>query len=220
METKGIKPSETSKIIKEEIYREMEKTTQLSGLTDYELELEKIIDKIREEKSTLKAIGILRRVIGRYQDVMKVKIKKLSNKAIIPKYSKQGDAGLDLTAISKEETNNYIEYNTGISIEIPEGFVGLLFPRSSISKKSILLTNSVGVLDSQYRGEIKLRFYGFEKEVYSNSKQKQTRYENIYQIGDRVGQLIILPYPQIEFEEVEELSLSERGENGFGSSGK
>lgn len=81
---------------------------------------------------------------------MKVRIKKLDERAVVPSYSKKGDAGLDLTAIniSKDNVGN-ITYHTGLAIEIPEGYVGLLFPRSSVSKKQQFLTNSVGVIDSK-----------------------------------------------------------------------
>lgn len=141
---------------------------------------------------------------------MKVKVKKLNENAIIPSYAKLGDAGLDITTTGiNEATESYIEYGTGLAIEIPEGFVGLIFPRSSISKTDLILTNSVGVIDSGYRGEIKLRF--------KISKEGDI---NIYEKGDKIGQLIIIPYPQIEFEEVNELSSTERGEDGFGSSGR
>lgn len=144
---------------------------------------------------------------------MKVKIKKLHEKAIIPQYAKDGDAGVDLVATSflKSRGDNYIEFGTGLSIEIPEGYVGLLFPRSSISKTCLVLANSVGVIDSSYRGEIKLRFKQIYEPLFDNE---------LYTVGDKVGQLIILPYPQIDFEEVKELSETERGENGFGSTGK
>lgn len=137
---------------------------------------------------------------------MKVKLKKLHPDAVIPKYAKDGDAGLDLVTVDITESNNrFIEYDTGLAVEIPKGYVGLLFPRSSISKTRLSLANSIGVIDSSFRGSIKLRFRhgGFQD----------------YTIGDRVGQLIIMPYPQIEFEEVEELSDTERGSGGFGSSG-
>lgn len=137
---------------------------------------------------------------------MKVKIKKLSENAVIPSYGKPGDAGMDLTAISKEETPYYIEYGTGISVEIPEGYVGLLFPRSSVSKTTLTLANSVGVVDSGYRGEVKLRF----KNVSPFSG-------TVYNIGERVAQIMIVPHPTIEFEEVLELADSERGHGGFGS---
>ena len=140
---------------------------------------------------------------------MNVKIKKLHPDAVIPKYSKVGDAGLDLTAISEEwnEDNSIVTYDTGLAIEIPKGHVGLLFPRSSIYKTSLDLTNAVGVIDSSYRGSIMLKFRYVEEGM-------------VYDVGDRVGQLIILPYPHIEFEEVDELSETDRGEGGYGSTGK
>ena len=82
---------------------------------------------------------------------MEVKIKKLDPKAVIPKYAKPGDAGMDLTAISRVFDKQFScwEYSTGIAIEIPEGHVGVLFPRSSIYKHGIVLTNSVGIIDSK-----------------------------------------------------------------------
>ena len=139
---------------------------------------------------------------------MKIKIKKLHANAVIPKYSKPGDAGMDLVAISKEwsDNNSMITYDTGLAIEIPQGFVGLLFPRSSVSKTTLSLTNCVGVIDSGFRGSIMLKY-------------KYLKVGKIYEIGDRVGQLIIMPYPEIEFEETDELSSSERADNGFGSTG-
>ena len=146
---------------------------------------------------------------------MKVKIKRLDERAIVPSYSKKGDAGMDLTAIniSKDNVGN-ITYHTGLAIEIPEGYVGLLFPRSSICKKQQFLTNSVGVLDSGFRGEILAKF----KPVMGSYETILELFEsNEYEVNDRVVQLIILPYPQIEFEEVEELSDTERGYGGFGS---
>ena len=151
---------------------------------------------------------------------MKVKIKKLVDEAVIPQYAKEGDAGLDLVTVSHkvDDMGNEV-YGTGIAVEIPEGYVGLLFPRSSISKMDLSLTNSVGVIDSGYRGEI---FFKFKKTPIL----KESRYvEDIvicktYSIGDKVGQLIIMPYPQIEFEQVEHLSETERGTGGYGSTGK
>lgn len=83
---------------------------------------------------------------------MKVRIKKLHENAIIPSYSKDGDAGLDLTATSKSfDDNGNLVYGTGLAFEIPKGFVGLLFPRSSNAKKDLILSNSVGVLDKSSR---------------------------------------------------------------------
>ena len=140
---------------------------------------------------------------------MKVRIKKLHDDAVIPKYAKDGDAGLDLTAISKEwdEVKEKIVFGTGLAFEIPTGYVGLIFPRSSICKTNISLSNCVGVIDSGYRGEVKFFFT-------PGSRPKKN-----YNIGDRVGQLIIMPYPSIEFEEADELSETPRGDGGFGSSG-
>lgn len=139
---------------------------------------------------------------------MKVKIKKLHRDAVIPTYAKDGDAGLDLTAISMSyDDYGNICYGTGLAFEIPKGYVGLVFPRSSNSKKDLWLTNSVGVIDSGYRGEVTFKYRQVDLE------------ERIYQIGDRVGQIIIMPYPNIEFEEVEELSKTKRGVGGYGSTG-
>jgi dUTP pyrophosphatase len=139
---------------------------------------------------------------------MKVKIKKLSENAVIPSYAKPGDAGMDLTAITLSKVDNndfgFLEYGTGLAVEIPEGFVGLVFPRSSVSNSGLILANSVGVIDSGYRGEIKLRFKHIPDTAF-------------YKPGDRVGQLIVIPYPNVEFEQVTELSSTERSEGGFGS---
>lgn len=138
---------------------------------------------------------------------MKVKIKKMHPDAVIPAYAKDGDAGMDLTAISKEQIDNeHIKYGFGIAMEIPKGYVGLIFPRSSCYKRKQLLSNAVGVIDSGYRGEISAVMIGTTDESYN--------------VGDRIAQIIILPYPQIEFKEVEELSESERGTGGYGSTGK
>lgn len=140
---------------------------------------------------------------------MKIKIKKLHHEAVIPKYAKPGDAGMDLTAVSIDfDEWEHLTYHTGLSIEIPEGYVGLLFPRSSVYKTGQFLTNSVGVIDSGYRGEIMLKY---TRDTHSDKKA--------YRPGDRVGQIIILPYPKVEFEEVESLSQTERGSGGYGSTG-
>mgnify|MGYP003673450191 FL=1 len=138
---------------------------------------------------------------------MRIKIKKLHADAIIPKYAKDGDAGLDLTAIDVSADEGTITYKTGLAIEIPRWYVGLLFPRSSVYKTGQSLTNCVGVIDSGYRGEIMLKF-------------TLSPYQREYQIGDRIGQLIIIPYPMIEFEEVEELAKTSRGKGGYGSTGR
>jgi dUTP pyrophosphatase len=176
---------------------------------------------------------------------MKVKIKKLQPEAQIPKYATQGDAGMDMTAVWSQidKSGLFVEYGTGIAVEIPEGHVGLLFPRSSVSKTSLILANHVGVVDSGYRGEIRFRFKDLgihgkkmEPEVLKTLQEDRERKglpaltgpaedviwvtsETAYQVGDRIGQLVIIPYPQIEFEEVDDLSGSQRGSGGYGSTG-
>ena len=144
---------------------------------------------------------------------LKVKIKKLHKDAVIPTYAKDGDAGMDMSCVAVSWTDDYIEYETGIAMKIPEGYFGALFPRSSNSKKDLLLCNSVGVVDSGYVGPINFRY-----KVVNYKKQSDDFYK-LYDIGDRVGQIIIMPYPQVKFEEVEELDSTERGSLGFGSSG-
>lgn len=140
---------------------------------------------------------------------MKVKIKRLDKSAVIPKYAKDGDAGLDLTATAYKvnEKGQYV-YTSDLALEIPDGYVGLLFPRSSICKKDLEMTNSVGVIDSNYRGPI--------KSVFNPTCEDP----EIYELDERFAQLIIIPYPRIEFEEVEELSETNRGTGGYGSTGK
>ena len=140
---------------------------------------------------------------------MKVKVMKLDAGAKIPRYAKPGDAGMDLYAVSQTFDNhgNYV-YGTGLAMEIPEGHVGLIFPRSSISKTAHSLRNAVGVIDSGYRGEIIVKF------------DINTLNSPVYNIGDRIAQIIVMPFPQIEFEEAWELSKTERGKGGFGSTNK
>jgi dUTP pyrophosphatase len=138
---------------------------------------------------------------------MNVKIKKIHEEAVIPTYAKSGDAGMDLTAVNvTSDDYGYLTYHTGLAIEIPPWHVGLLFPRSSVYKTGQRLTNCVGVIDSGYRGEIMMK--------YSIGDP-----HNDYQIGDRVGQLIIMPYPRIDFKEVDALTQTDRDKGGYGSTG-
>ena len=115
------------------------------------------------------------------------------------------DEWMDLVAVSKRVTEKFVEYGTGLSFEIPLGYVGLIFPRSSVSNKDLVLANSVGVVDSGYRGEFLVRFKKLGNEEY--------------EVGDRIAQVVIMKLPEIEIEEAVELSSSARGEGGFGSSG-
>ena len=141
---------------------------------------------------------------------MKVRIKKLNADAVIPTYAKEGDAGMDLVATRIISNTTFdVSYGTDLAMEIPNGFVGLVFPRSSIRKYELALSNSVGVIDSGYRGELQATF------------KKENGLDSLaYKVGDRIAQIIIIPYPPIEFDEVAELSDTERGDGGFGSTGK
>ncbi len=153
---------------------------------------------------------------------MQVKIKKLNSNAVIPTYAKDGDAGMDLVATEiLKDTPEQITYGTGLAMEIPKGFVGLVFPRSSIRKTGLQLSNSVGVIDSGYRGEIQATFnkvFGSER-MYDEMKVKEIQPNEYYKVGDRIAQIMIIPHPDIQFEEADELSDTERGEGGFGSTG-
>lgn len=165
------------------------------------------------------------------QGNISVNFKKLSKKAVVPSYAHDTDAGMDMVAISKTETEDYVEFDTGIAIELPVGYVGLLFPRSSNSKKDLLMCNSVGVVDVGYSNSIRFRFkkivnpnkitiittwvkklFGIKSitsELYYDAKE--------YNVGEKIGQLVIMPYPKVDLVEVEEFAPSDRGMDGFGS---
>lgn len=137
-----------------------------------------------------------------------IRIKKLHADAVLPQYAKDGDAGMDLVATEiLNETETQISYGTGIVVEIPRGYVGLVFPRSSVRKTGLQLSNSVGVIDSGYRGELQATFNKVNPTLPS------------YEVGERICQITIIPYPKVRFTEVEELTETERGEGGFGSTG-
>lgn len=156
------------------------------------------------------------------------------------------DAGWDLSAVWKKETDKFIEYGTGLAFEIPVGYVGLLFPRSSITKEDLLLKNSVGIIDSDYRGEIRFRFAKYHHDLFSegnidvnienieyiidqplqsyrpwvNANDIAFRKPNYYEVGDRIGQIVFFELPKIKLNLVNELGESERGTGGYGSTGK
>lgn len=142
-----------------------------------------------------------------------VKIKKLSPDAIIPKYETAGAAGMDIIPISLEYMENIDTwvYHSGLSFQLPEGYAMFIFPRSSNRKTNAYLTNSVGVLDSDYRGELLICFKNRDIDM-------KTPPYNIN--GKAVAQIIVLPYPKVNFLEVETLEDSERGAGGFGSTDK
>lgn len=140
-----------------------------------------------------------------------IKFKKLDEKAVIPSKAHVYDAGFDLTATSITTVVNecgqlMLVYHTGIAAEIPNGYCGLLVPRSSIYKKSLWLTNNTGIIDSNYRGEIMAVFKATTDVIPA-----------VYKEGDRFAQLVIVPIPTLEVEEATELSETDRGEKGYGS---
>lgn len=139
-----------------------------------------------------------------------VKIRKVDENAVIPFRAHPSDAGMDVTAVSMEMTEDYVEYDTGLQFQLPKGYAMLIFPRSSNSKKDLLLCNSVGILDAGYTGNLKLRFK-LTTEGYT---------EKIYNPGDKVGQIVIIPYPEVNFIETDNFNETDRGDDGFGSTDK
>lgn len=202
---------------------------------------------------------------------MKIKFVKMHADAVVPTKAHATDAGFDLTATSRVfDEHGAVVYGTGIAVEIPTGYVGLAFPRSSVSKLDVSMANAVGVIDAGYRGEITFKFkpallycgnanvpgggigvsatdhigtvqtnpemqsvtfhgadghFGDDAESArmwrydAEGRVHETLEPRIYNVGERVGQLIIMPIPEIEFEEVETLNDGERGANGYGSTG-
>ena len=140
---------------------------------------------------------------------MNIGFLKLHADAVLPVFAKPGDTAVDLIATEINRQDDYVEYRTGIAIEIPEGYFGLLRPRSSVSNRDLLFKTS-GVIDSGYRGELMVRF---------SLIVEQNKIADIYKVGDRVCQLIILPYVTPTYIEVKSLSKTDRGEGGFGSTG-
>lgn len=141
---------------------------------------------------------------------MLVKFRKIEKEAVIPSKANPGDAGMDLTATRiVSETDTQITYGTSLAMELPKNAVGLIFPRSSVRKYDLALSNSVGVIDSGYRGEIQFTF----------NKTSTTKNDKFYEVGDRIGQLVISELPKVIVEVSEELTETERGDGGFGSTG-
>lgn len=136
-----------------------------------------------------------------------VKIKKLDDRAVIPFYKHPGeDMGMDITAIDVEydaALDRFI-YHTGLAFQLPAGFGMLIFPRSSNTKTEAYLANSVGILDSGYNGELLIIYKNRDFDVNTRP----------YEPGDRVAQIVILPYPQVNFTEVDELNETSRGADG------
>lgn len=165
---------------------------------------------------------------------MELRFKKLVPEARTPFKKIDVDAGFDLYATAIEETEDYIQYRTGIAFEIPEGYVGLVFPRSSVTQYDLMLKNCVGVIDASYRGEILCRFARIPSTefkdlvLWDEDVMKKIRNhieiiwnkEKQYEVGERVAQIVFLKLPKITIVEAEELSDTKRGTGGFGHTGK
>jgi dUTP pyrophosphatase len=187
----------------------------LSSEEDFDIDFTKKIDSVLSDLSedlteAQKANAATNSQSGVVSEGVLVKVKKLDSSAVVPTYSKVGDAGMDLTITREIENTTFsVSYGFGIAMEIPKGFVGLIFPRSSIRNQDLILSNCVGVIDSGYRGELQATF------------KKTNGLDSIkYKVGERGAQIVILPYPTIYMTEVPELSNTERGDGGFGSTGK
>lgn len=143
-----------------------------------------------------------------------MRIKKLHQKAVVPHYATEGSAGLDLTVISDNDTivipyQGTMLCRTGLAFEIPKGYVGLIYIRSSVgSKLDLVLSNQVGVIDSDYRGEVMLPLRNLGRSA------------RVINSGTRIAQMVITPINQVDIEITDELSETKRGDGGFGSTGK
>lgn len=140
---------------------------------------------------------------------MQIRFKKCHHSAVIPKRATDGAAGFDLTAVSQTwKDGGKVHYDTGIAVEIPAGYVGLVFQRSSVYKTGLMLSCCVGVIDSDFRSSISMIF----RVGYGGCSP--------YQVGDRIGQIVFVPVPAVELVESDELSETARGAGGYGSTGK
>lgn len=181
----------------------------------------KLLDKINELGE---AVGNSLDAIANQTYNVDVKVKPLSPDAKVPTYASDGSAGLDFTAVNADfdKETQTILYHTGWAVEIPMGYVGLLFPKSGIYKKTMRLTNNVGILDSDYRGEVCARFenntnaflHNLDEDRFFKRFGKTNRKD--YVPGDAIIQLVVVPIPRVNILVAEELSETERGESGFG----
>ena len=144
---------------------------------------------------------------------MTVRFKKLNDRAVVPTYGSPSSAGADLYSAEVNDVTidpgNTALIHTGIACEIPEGYVGLIFARSGLAaKRGLAPANKVGVIDSDYRGELMVSLYNQSPDIQTVERR------------ERIAQLALVPYLRAEFEEADELSDTERGEGGFGSTGR
>ena len=141
-----------------------------------------------------------------------VNFKKLDKNAIAPAYATEFAAGADLYSLDESvtiEPGRTVMVHTGLALEIPEGLVGLIYARSGLAcKKGVAPANKVGVIDSDYRGEVIVAIHN------------DSLYMQEIAPGERIAQLVIMPYLPVEFEEVDDLTDTQRGKGGFGSTGR
>lgn len=165
-----------------------------------------------------------------------VKFQKLVPEAVVPTFGREGDVGADLVCTSRHfDENGAAVYGTGIALQLPEGYYADLRARSSIAKYDLVLANGIGTIDPNYRGELILKFkpsaafYDHADNPLAGTQTSTTDFVALfedmedavlYNIGDKIGQIIVLPYPKVNFVEVEQVQDSNRGTAGFGSSGK
>jgi dUTP pyrophosphatase len=190
----------------EKTLNEDDESQDMSYLSELEEVLNKLSGEITNEETSKTVTPTTNGIVS---EGVLVKVKKIVPEDVIPSYSKPGDAGMDLTITKEIENTSFsVSYGFGIAMEIPKGYVGLVFPRSSVRNQDLILSNCVGVIDSGYRGELQATF------------KKTNGLDSIkYKVGERGAQIIILPYPTIYMTEVPELSNTERGSGGFGSTG-
>jgi len=139
---------------------------------------------------------------------MELKIKRFSETAVMPFYATEGSAAFDLTVDRKEELSSIqVKVYFGVGFEIPEGYVGIIAPRSSVCKTAFTLANSIGIIDSDYRNEVSAVF-------------DIVRGGHRYEVGERAAQMMIMPFSQCSLVEVNELNETKRGTGGYGSTGR
>jgi len=142
--------------------------------------------------------------------MIQVKFRKLHIDAKAPVKGSEHAAGYDLTATTVNDVNGFLIVSCGLAFEIPQGYAGYLFPRSGIANKDLILSNCVGVIDSDYRGEVLAKF---------RTTSQREGFPNNYKVNERFAQLIIMPVPEVEYTEANELSDTARGAGGYGSTG-
>lgn len=189
--------------------------------TKYEQLTTEITNLKSQQTQLLNAV----KAINTFPNHIVVKYKKLSEDAQIPTKISKDSAGMDLVVTDVEydyDTKTYC-YHTGLAMEIPSGYVGLLFPKSSIYNQNLTLANCVGVIDADYRGEVMARFKG-DCEYYKIERKNNNlfaflfgeKHPKIYKVGEKVVQLIIVRIPDVTLQEIDNVTSTERGTNGFG----